>query len=538
MNSGYYNDSLNLRDLIEQTSDFARSNNCEPRNARSFFQILFCGITASDLGVTKKRITRDGVSAESVSVNVKEDPLLLFLQKLLSGNVPVDSLASLSASIVDGKLTNKLKANLSPIIEAISAIPDCFSFFLRLSQQISPRFFGSEEIHGLKTSLYNSDYCQFYFDLVLHSFRTLYNIPAYFCERLLDEALTYDYDSPVRYELMRIAAGSNKRAALEYGNYLAKKGPYSEAFEYMMNALPMPSAIWNIAYLIEKHLLLPEDVKRFKTAIRYDERILEDTAKLLPEITAIICVEKVPIYDDLVCAFRVYSFLASKCNFFKGYNSMAKLLNSKSFMIMPGSTYNKDALVQEYFRRAILGGNPTAMNNVGAILLDRIENGSISENDVYEQELLRACLENASDCGLANATYKLARYMEYHLKESPDRIIDAYQRSIQLDVDNTKVHGLALISLGNLERDPAKKRTFYQQALDFGEMSAVVYLATEFNVEMRQSDNPDYWLFEMQSLLIRNKVRMEKSQIQKLETLISDAECWCASKTGKFQSTT
>ena len=493
------NDSLNLRDLIEQITDYARANNLEPKNARSFLLLLFHGIKASDLAVARRKTNNDNSGPAPDREDVNDNALLLYLQKLLSGNIPIESLPALTASVLDEQILNVLYDNISPIIEVFSHTPDCFSFFLRLSQQISPRFFRPEEISILKASLYDCDYHRFLFDLVVHGIKTLNNIPAYFCERLESEALTYDYDSPVRYELLRIASTANKRAALEYGNYLAKNGPYDQAFKYMLNALPMPAAIWNIAFLIETHKLTQNEIKQFKNAIRYEEKVSVESLSAFPELADIICVVKVPEYDDLVCAFKTYAYLASKCIFYKGYNSMAKLLGTTAFALQPGSIYTKERLIAEYSRRAIEGATPTALNNSGAALLEKLESGSITD-DGYEHELLLECLQCASSCGMANAAFRLAHYFEYSSSASREEIMTQYRRAIELDVDKTKIHGLSYLSLGELEQRPSLKREYYEKAADHGNASAILNLAIDYAGQMAQSDQPDYWLSELYSL--------------------------------------
>ena len=201
MDSGYLNDSLNIRDLIEQINEFARkiegkeknatrTNDCKATNARSFFVILFSGISASDLKIRKKKKNDAGLVSITNAEVYKEDSLILYLQKLLSGNVPIDSLTDFAERILDEKILGILYSNLTPIINDFTSDSDCYSFFQRLSQQISPRFFQAEEIHNFDTSLDSCDYHKFLFDLLIHGFKTLFNIPAYFSERLLEEALT------------------------------------------------------------------------------------------------------------------------------------------------------------------------------------------------------------------------------------------------------------------------------------------------------------------------------------------------------------
>lgn len=515
MDSAIVNDSLNLRDLVEQITDYAKVNNCEPKNAKSLFRLLFRNINPPDASGTKKKADADtGV----------DDGMISNLQKLLSGNVPIDAVMPLSDAIMRGAYDKQFRANLLPIVTQFENTPDSYSFFSRLAKQISPRFFDSDEIDRLKACISAEDYSDFLQGLFKHAFKTLYNIPAFFCERLLDEALTYDYDSPVRYEIMRVAARSNKRAACEYGNYLAKNGPYDLAFQYMMKALPLPSAIWNIAFLIETHKLSRDAVRQFQAAVFYEEKILDETSAAFPEIADIVCTEKVPAYDDMVIAFRSYAFLASKCNFFKGYNSMAKLLSSTRFTLKPKSNYDKESLVKEYYCRAIAGGTPMALNNVGIALMDKVESGVLSGTEEHEHELLTECLTIASDYGMANANYRLARYMEYFGNASNEEVIKQYQRVIALDIDNTRLHGLAYYSLGMLETNANQRRDYFKQALACGHLSAIVNLMNEDYIEMTQSDQPEYWFSEIWSLYNRYRSKLTDEQRRKVEQLVSSAE--------------
>ena len=250
------NDTLNLRDLIESITDHVRmygNADSQPRTILSFLNTLLPGLPLS------------GGSAES---------WITILQKILSGNISYTKAEPLVAQICSGEMDAELTANLSKITAVLSELPEERPFYQQLQQRVSLRFFSGREKDSLQDLLERRCYPAFLLALIKHSFSRMYNIPCFFAERIYEEALTYDYDSTLRFALMREAAlNGSKNASLEYGNYLAKSGPYEEAFEYLLLAVPLQPAIWNLAFLIEKRWVGAEQAKRCRAELKIDDKL-------------------------------------------------------------------------------------------------------------------------------------------------------------------------------------------------------------------------------------------------------------------------
>ena len=192
------NDTLNLRELIETVVDHIRtysSADTQPRTILSFLNMLLSGLNLV------------GGSVES---------WITILQKVFSGNISYTKADALAKQICSDNLDDGLLSNLSSVTAVIAKLPEEELFYLKLQQRVSLRFFSTSEIEHLKTQLDQKNYSAYLLALLKHSFSRLHNIPCFFAERIYEEALTYDYDSKLRFALMREAAvNGNKNAALE-----------------------------------------------------------------------------------------------------------------------------------------------------------------------------------------------------------------------------------------------------------------------------------------------------------------------------------
>ena len=220
------NDSLNIRDSLQTITKQLREK-CPmeeaPKNILALLTQLFSGC-----------IFEKAEKKEPQRLEIKDfTNTILSIQKVFSGNLPIHSIDYVADNVVTGVWDEQLKENLSSIICLLTKCGDIDSFFRQILGSISLRFFETQEIHNLQETFSQKNYTDFLLLIIKHGFATLYNLPCFFATRMYEEALTYDYDSPLRFELMRLSAKEgNKQAALEYGNYVAKNGPYSEAFDY------------------------------------------------------------------------------------------------------------------------------------------------------------------------------------------------------------------------------------------------------------------------------------------------------------------
>ena len=397
------NDTLNLRELIETITDHVRTNSAtetQPRTILSFLNTLLSGLNLI------------GGSADS---------WILTLQKILSGNISYTKEDSLAKQICSGELDEPLIANLSFITSVISALPGEDLFYVKLQQRVSLRFFSIQEKDYLQEQLQNKNYSTYLLALLKHSFTRLRNIPCFYAERIYEEALTYDYDSKLRFALMREAAvNGNKNAALEYGNYLAKTGPYEEAFEYLLLAVPLQPAIWNLAFLIEKRWIGTEQAKRCRTELKIEDKLStgKEFVDVISELDGLTRLSGDHIRaEELVFTYKTYFYLANR-GFYKAFNSMAKLLlNGVASFSGDTGEEKRQTLCRKYLQTAIAGNNVTAMSNEGnRLLIHRKAEDLFDPNSVEEQYMVEL-LSIGSEMDFMHACYYLGNYYEYAIDQ-------------------------------------------------------------------------------------------------------------------------
>ena len=250
---------------------------------------------------------------------------------------------------------------------------------------------------------------------------SLRNIPCFYAERIYEEALTYDYDSKLRFALMREAAvNGNKNAALEYGNYLAKTGPYEEAFEYLLLAVPLQPAIWNLAFLIEKRWIGTEQAKRCRTELKIEDKLStgKEFVDVISELDGLTRLSGDHIRaEELVFTYKTYFYLANR-GFYKAFNSMAKLLlNGVASFSGDTGEEKRQTLCRKYLQTAIAGNNVTAMSNEGnRLLIHRKAEDLFDPNSVEEQYMVEL-LSIGSEMDFMHACYYLGNYYEYAIDQ-------------------------------------------------------------------------------------------------------------------------
>ena len=465
------NDPLNLRDLIDQITAHVRtegSADAQPRTLNKFIESLLANVTAP-VSTTKKKVEEYWGDA---------------LQKVFSGNIHYSKLKPLTDEITSGKLDGLLRNNLQRIVDEISALPKAEKLYSRLWEDASKRFFPESEISELRLCLDQkdkkivADKAAFLLILLKHGFSTLYNLPCFFSERIYEEALTYDYDTPLRFSLMREAAeNGNRSAALEYGNYLAKNEKYEEAFRFLLIATPLPSAVWNLAFLLEnteKKWVGNEQLRQFRNELKIEEKAGKDEncVPFLGELEDLVYTGDNPAFADAyLTAYRTYFFLAHR-DFFKAYNSMAKLLEQgKIGFSGPDGDAKAAELRRRYSSIAIVGGNVMALSNEGNRLRREREEKKLYDSSSDDERYVKELLTVAAERDFMHARFFLGRYKEYALAHGADdislkEIVNEYRKAEELDHDGTGIRGRLYIRIAALEKNRDLKIKYYEKALE------------------------------------------------------------------------
>ena len=505
------NDSLNLRELIETVTDHVRTNGSsesQPRTILSFLNMLLYGLPLT------------GGSTET---------WISMLQKVFSGNLSYLKAEPLARQICSGRFDNELMDNLSKITSAISGLPEEKNLYRKLQQRVSLRFFSEADKERLQSHLDQSNYAAFLLELIKHGFSRLYSIPCFFAERIYEEALTCDYDSRLRFALMREAAVSgSKNAALEYGNYLAKSGPYEKAFEYLLLAVPLKPAVWNLAFLIEKRRIGAEQAKRCRAELKIEDKLSsgKEFADGIHELDGLTCFSADPVRaEDLVFTYKVYFYLA-KLGFFKAYHSMARLLlNGTVGFSGESGDVKRRALYEKYTRKAIAGNSVTAMSNEGNRLLKQRTSVGLFDPDAAEEQYMIELLSIGGEMEFMHACYNLGNYYEYALSHGQTNITRndvkrVYEHAARLDLDGSGMSGQLFLRLGHLSEKREDQIHYFQKALSAGLSDAAYSLALCY-CEISDSEQKSRFLIKAAKLLEDNLLFMTSDTKEKAASLQS-----------------
>ena len=510
------NDPLNLRDFVSAVTDHIREKGpagAQPKNIVGFFSIM---VTGSD------------------NPSGRKNNVVVMLQKLLSGNIPYTAAAVqvLADTICAEGNDLDLLVNLSVVSDAILSCSDAEGFFRSLAARVNLRFFSPEEMEALNQLLVEKEYPSFLLALLKHGFATLYNIPYFFAERMFEEALTCDYDSPLRYSLMKTAAENGHRgAALEYGNYLSRFGRENaaESLRFFMMALPKPAAAWSVAYLIEVGWIAkPEQIAAFRSAFRVEEKFNSlEFIDHLSELDHIsyggVDLQKA---ETMLFIYKVYFYLAYQ-DFFKAFNSLSKLLGNGTIRIdAPNGAVRGEQLRIKYSRAAIRASNIFAINNEGnRLMLERTEKGLYEPTDTEERYMLDL-LQLGADAGLIHSNYYMGYYLEYANQHDPsltknrERAKKYYHRAEELDLNDEGLGGKLWLRLGRISDSMDEKQRFFEKALAAKQWDAAYYLA---EVEVRRyalgGQMSQLHLFNAESLLKYNLDRISPENKDLAEAL-------------------
>ena len=488
------NDTLNLRELIETIVEHVRtqgSTSSQPRTIVVFLKKTFKGVSIG---------------------GSSEEALVKTLQKILSGNLSYTKADPLVKRIESGDLDKVLLQNLSSITATVASLPGEDVLYRKLLGRVSLRFFSMREKADLCAQVERKDYAAFLLALLKHGFNQLYNLPYFYAERVYEEALTYDYDSRLRFALMREAAlNGNKDAALEYGNYLAKTGPYEEAFEYLLVAAPLLPAVWNLAFMIEKQWVGTEQSRRFREMIRIEDKLYKgkEFSTIIDELAHLACHSTDPVRSqELLFSYRVYFYLAYR-GFFKAYNSMAKLLENGTVWFSGADGADKtERLRVKYSRLAIGGCNVTAISNEGNRMLIHRTEANLCEPGSEEEEYMAELLSVAASMDLLHACFYLGNYYEYAASKgvagiTKKKIRETYERAASLDLDGSGMNGQLYLRLGKLAENTEDQIQYLEKALAAGLSDAAYSLALCY-CDIFETDSRTRYLLKASKLLDDN----------------------------------
>lgn len=472
MENHYLNDPLNLKELIQQIASFMRTNE------QSFDLDTILGFL--------NRLLFD-LDNHYDEPDAKASKLIQGIQKTLSGNPPSQKVADLAHNISGGQLDAFLMKNISEIVDAVQTSRRAPALWDSLLLKVSPLYFKKEELQTLHEliSLHTlNGYGKFLLRLVKHGFSTLDNIPELAAKRLYEEAQTYDYDQPARFRLLKVAADyGNKQAALEYGNYMNRMRPSgvvppqdaAEAFRYTYMALPLPSAMWNLAYQLESLQLSSDQVELLYYSIRINEKLRNsNAASHLSELEMVGCMaagdKKRHVYDF---AYKIYFYLGYS-GFSKGFNSMAKLLTSEryGFELLTCKQFTSiDEIADYYYRKAIEGGCISAMQNVGIRKYKELL--TAPQKDSFDVSYTEQLLKTASHYGLNRSTEVLG---DFYLDCLPTPNILEAKRYFEEALKQTN-SGNAYYHLGILATSWSDKAELFRKAMNAGKADAAYQYA-------------------------------------------------------------
>ena len=467
-----FNDPLNLRDYTVLVVEFIKKWGAAESNLRSTLSFLIALFSGENYSFFFKEGSTNTKSAEKSVKDLAET-----IRRMFTGNVHFSRMDTLSDRIVSGEYDLLLLKNLDTICTAIDSSSRSDAFYSHLVQLVSRRFFTESEERDIRVFYEEGMFSYLHLVIIKHAFASLYNIPCFYADRLFEDAQTYDYDSPLRFSLMRISADcGNKNAALAYGNYLIKattqtnqnqnlpddvadwmekeiqtmdacplrtkirnllserssaplsfendfkksqtqrKSDYVEAFRYLLVAFPLPAAIWSAAFLIEQGYLGREQENLLKVTLKVHEKIekLEEFDGVRDELATVIYTDDDPEKaETLLFVYSVYFFLAYS-GFSKGFNSMAKLLHLGKISVYSAEyPFTTESLREKYWINAIKGGNPTAILNCGDKQLREIEASGTFDSHAGKEVFTEELLTVASNLKFMKGSYYLGCFYQY-----------------------------------------------------------------------------------------------------------------------------
>ena len=330
-------DKINIKNLPEIITSYLHEYSIkELTNLRSFYSRLLEFINEDVKNSYLNRILKYLSSDTTSVINIIED---------FNDNIYNKELLSFSKYLVD----------------IINNTENAQSLYEKLNRNVNFIFFeNNKQYCEVKTYHNNKEYDKFIYSLLKHSFK-LYqiNLPGIVGKRLLDEALTLNYNTEHRKRVIQASA--------ELGNELAINlhacHIYSEdrdgAVRFLLKNKNNASELWQIAFELEYNTLSKETIQLIKNELDF---ILEED-EFINKIK-VTKKGKEKLYDmTLLYAYKIYYYIANKYGFSKAYNSLGKL------MIFDYISYDSDRnktiyYAKHYLNKAIKMGNFNSATNL------------------------------------------------------------------------------------------------------------------------------------------------------------------------------
>lgn len=478
MEEYYLNDPLNLKGLIQAITGFLHDNNPNTKldNMVKFLNLLFEDNVI--FGIVHAKHPGAGTAKAKGAQSKTSNPVVVDMQKLLSGTPLPKSYESFFECLRDGELDEAIRAKLQKVLSDIDGARNPAAFWRSLRSSITYPFFSRDEAKRLQGLIDGKEYESCLLELLRHGFLNWKSIPAFSARHAYEEAQTYDFDSPPRYKLLKLAADlGHERAAQEYGNYAHRmyhdrqQADYlSDAFRYTLKALPLPSALWNLAYQLMGQELSHEQVEELRRTINVENKLAgEDFEDVRPEKDYVHCMaDTATQQSSYELAYHINFYLAYK-GFAKGFNSLYVLLrmDKYGFELADNAPFaDKAALADYYLQKAAANGCLFALQNTGLadskrLLQQHREGGAV---DPQELAYTRRMLQTAASYGMARSAVALG---ELYL-DGPDPEPDQAQKWLELAVSYNNHNVRALCDLGRLANSSEKKLQRFQDAMRAG----------------------------------------------------------------------
>lgn len=384
-----FNDKINLYDLAEVISISKKYNTREK-------------VTAAVFSPIKPVKDFDENYMYKYGTDVSK-----FLKKYLSSdnprnNVMLDEISEAVSDICNSIRNNDLNRTQSSLID--SCIDLAKNLSAAESQEIISTLFNycnfinfSEDEFELLESYYldknnsvtnNGTILAILYSHAIKNYKI--NLPKFYANRLFYEAMTLTYASDMQKFMFKEAADicrnmsqssiASCESACNYANLMYSKDPELACDYFLTAASKLPSAWWEIGFLIETGKLSE------KTVLFLDRKISNDFAEELSKIQVLksndIVNRAIPLAfrsksfsdiieeNNLITCFKLYYAVSQKYYFSKAYNSVGKLLINNIVYVIDVDTgdfsesenYN---LATDFLYKAMAMGNINAMVNMG-----------------------------------------------------------------------------------------------------------------------------------------------------------------------------
>jgi TPR repeat protein len=530
------NDELHLKALIQHITSFVKDRAVpfDTDSAEKLLKLLLRNIGTVDVSgyaFLQERVKPRKRGKNKGNGTVYTPPTVTDLQKVLSGNVTLDKLEQFARLVHVGAYDTLFRQNLGPLVKAMAPF-GAEELYDRLFRLCSLRYHTPEEYAHLRHARQTGDDVGFLLALLCHGFDTLGNIPAYYGQRIYEQAQTLDYDSPARYEMMREAADNGvEPACLEYANYIAKREIYSKPlsdreiadFETALRYLLMASNYYPSLWLIAFYLGEDSIPKRFASQINQSLRINTKLKTLDGELVRrqLDTVRPSPHLKNpasVLLAYKIHFYLAfKKESYVKSLNSMSNMLvDGRMVLDVEAAGITPEALSEHYRRIASGGQDIVAISNLGAAWVKRLLAGEEAcdvDTPAFQANMQQ--LEIAARMKLRRGVYYLA-LAEYHIVThaadtgavTPEAARARLLAALEVNRQYTRPARELYYRLGMLEsvQNGAARTEYFAKAAELGHPDAI------YEVSLRQ------YLADRQDIVALNSIQANLRQVVKQMT--------------------